>query len=157
MKHVYIVFIATVLLSLHRQTYTYSSFKRFSHSPRDHTITLNEITISICWIGLQFSSHACINQTQGRCGCEGQCGGWKKKILQVKEVSWSSIVLEDCQHAVIDKFLCMVAGCALEQMYVTGCLRTGQHGSRLTRWPINKYAYEITQMGSVHLCVSFHA
>ena len=44
--------------------------------------------------------------------------------------------LEDCQHAVIDEFLCMVAGCALgtDVMYVIGCLNKSQHGSRSTRF-----------------------
>ena len=33
---------------------------------------------------------------------------------------------EDYQHAVIDEFQCMVAGCALGTDYVIGCLRTGK-------------------------------
>ena len=42
---------------------------------------------------------------------------------------------EDCQQAVIDEFLCMVAGCALGTDYAIGCLKESQHGSRSTRFP----------------------
>ena len=46
---------------------------------------------------------------------------------------------EDCQHAVIDEFLCMMAGCDLGtdvHMYVVGCSTKSKHGSRSTRFPL---------------------
>ena len=44
---------------------------------------------------------------------------------------------EDCEHAVIDEFLCMVAGCALGTDQCHWMCNKSQHGSRSTRLPFN--------------------
>ena len=38
------------------------------------------------------------------------------------------------QQAVTDEFLCIEAGC-VDEMYVIGCLKQSQHGSRSGRFP----------------------
>ena len=68
-------------------------------------------------------------------------GNWLRHVRSTDAVSYNLLAIqvqdgvsnvsrlpEHCQHAVIDEFPCMVAGCAKwEQMYVTGCLKESQN------------------------------
>ena len=56
---------------------------------------------------------------------------------------------EDCPHAVIDEFLCMVTGCALgtDASHLIFFFKS-QHGSRSTRYP-----FKDEKQGNLHVSV----
>ena len=51
---------------------------------------------------------------------------------------------EDCQQAVIDEFLFMVAGCALETNVCHWMLKKSQHGSMSTKFPFKRFSPSLT-------------
>ena len=80
------------------------------------------------------------------CVCWG--GGEERDVFNLGQ--------PDCQHAVIDKFLCMVARCALgTDVYITGCLNKfnmvqGQQDSPLRvidYTPESRYNFKPTTYG----------
>ena len=47
----------------------------------------------------------------------------------------------DCQHVVIDEFLCIVSGCTLETNACHWMFKQNQHGPRSRRCPFNTHIY----------------